>query len=538
MGLYGIMLVDDEEEVRKAIIRKMDWEQLGFYVAGDAENGQDALEKVEILEPDVVMTDIRMPYMDGLTLAARIREKYPSTKILIFSGYDDFEYAKQAIKLGVTEYILKPVNGQELARILKKVRVSLDQEISQRRDIDALRESYLGSLPILRELFLNDLVRQRADRASIEPKLKEYAIDILDARKWLAAVIHVEQIGRTEGKAFSHHQELIPISVRRLAEDHLRPYCRFVMFNSTDGITMISAIDDGKTQTGLINMLNDICRESRRLLEVAITVGVGHSCGGLEEIARSYESAVDALGYQAIVGKGKAIYINDVEPVSRGKLQLEGKEEEELIGAVKFGPRDAIVRVIGNLASRMDDAKVHARQYQVYMLSIVNCMTRLMQQYDLNMNEMFDGHALYEDILEGTYRREEFADKLISIACRMNEAMNQERDNTAKRVILEAKEYIRQNYSNPELSVEMLCRHLHMSPAYFSTMFKKETGQSYVNYVTEVRLKRAVELLNETDDKTYVIARKVGYQEQNYFSYVFKKKYHISPTAYRKSPQT
>ena len=275
MGLYGIMLVDDEEEVRKAIIRKMDWEQLGFYVAGDAENGQDALEKVEILEPDVVMTDIRMPYMDGLTLAARIREKYPSTKILIFSGYDDFEYAKQAIKLGVTEYILKPVNGQELARILKKVRVSLDQEISQRRDIDALRESYLGSLPILRELFLNDLVRQRADRASIEPKLKEYAIDILDARKWLAAVIHVEQIGRTEGKAFSHHQELIPISVRRLAEDHLRPYCRFVMFNSTDGITMITAIDDGNTQTGLINMLNDICRESRRLLEVAITVGVG-----------------------------------------------------------------------------------------------------------------------------------------------------------------------------------------------------------------------------------------------------------------------
>ena len=117
MGLYRIMLVDDEEEVRKAIIHKMNWEQLGFVMVGDAENGQDALEKLEQMEPDVVMTDIRMPYMDGLTLTGKIREKYPSVKILIFSGYDDFEYAQRAIKLNAAEYILKPVNGEELAAI-------------------------------------------------------------------------------------------------------------------------------------------------------------------------------------------------------------------------------------------------------------------------------------------------------------------------------------------------------------------------------------------------------------------------------------
>ena len=122
---------------------------------------------------------------------------------------------------------------------------------------------------------------------------------------------------------------------------------------------------------------------------------------------------------------------------------------------------------------------------------------------------------------------------MIPIACRMNEAMNRERDNTTRKVIEEAKDYIREHYSNPELSVEMLCGYLHMSPAYFSTVFKKETGQSYVNYLTETRLNKAVELLNETDDKTYMIAEKVGYQEQNYFSYVFKKRYGVSPTKYR-----
>ena len=535
MGLYRIMLVDDEEEVRKAIIQKMDWEELGFMVVGDAENGEDALEKLEQLEPDVVITDIRMPYMDGLTLTARIREKYPSMKILIFSGYDDFEYAKQAIKLNVAEYILKPVNGEELAVILKRIRESLDEEIEQRRNIDSLRESYQGSLPILRELFLNDLVRRRTDVTAVVPRLREYGIDILDARKWLTAVIHVEKVERAETKVLSQHQELIPISVRGLVEDGLKPYCRFAIFTSMDGITVIAAIDEDNTQTGLINLFHDICRESRRVLEVAITVGVGRSCDNLQEIGSSYETAVDALGYRAIVGRGKTIYINDVEPVNRGKLQFRIQDEEELEAAIKFGSWEMIGSRIRELSAGMEDAKVHARQYQVYMLSIVNCLIRLMQQYDLDPDEMFDSKEQYEDILEGICNREEFADRIIPVACRMNEAMNRERDNTTRKVIEEAKEYIREHYSNPELSVEMLCRHLHMSPAYFSTVFKKETGQTYVNYLTEVRLKKAVELLNETDDKTYMIARKVGYQEQNYFSYVFKKRYGVSPTKYRSS---
>ncbi len=533
MSLYRIMLVDDEEEVRKAMIRKMDWEELGFTVVGDAENGEDALEKLEQLEPDVIMTDIRMPYMDGLTLISRIREQYPFMKILIFSGYDDFEYAKQAIKLHVTEYILKPVNGQELAEILKRVRISLDEEIEQRRNISTLQESYQNSLPILRELFLNDLVSRTADVPGMAPKLKEYGIDILDACRWLVAVIHVEHVEQTEKGVLSQHQELIPISVRSLVEDHLRDYCRFAVFNSPEGITVIGAVDKENKETGLINLFGDICKESMRLLEVAITVGVGHSCHTLGEIGRSYQSAVDALGYRAIVGVGRAIYINDVEPVSRGKLQLDAKGEAQLTAAIKFGPEELIGNVLRELAGRMDDAKAHASQHQVYMLTIVNCLIRLMQQYDLDMGEMFGSQERYEERMRGICQKESFAEELIPVACRMNEALNRERDNTTRKVILEAKDFIQKNYADPELSVDTLCRQLHMSPAYFSTVFKKETGQTYVNYLTEVRLQKAEELLQETDDKTYEIAQKVGYQEQNYFSYVFKKRYGVSPTKYR-----
>ena len=200
MSLYKIMLVDDEEEVRKSIIKKIDWADAGFEVVGDAENGQEALEKLELLEPDVVVTDIRMPYMDGLALTEKIRQRYPSTKVVIFSGFDDFEYAQRAIQLNVTEYILKPVNVEEMTAILKKIRRNLDEEIAMRRDVDLLRERYVASLPLMREHFLNTLVTGSVAAETAEEKLKEYEVDILGASKWVVAVIHVEP-GRSTAAA-------------------------------------------------------------------------------------------------------------------------------------------------------------------------------------------------------------------------------------------------------------------------------------------------------------------------------------------------
>ena len=242
---------------------------------------------------------------------------------------------------------------------------------------------------------------------------------------------------------------------------------------------------------------------------------------------------MDALGYKAIIGAGGTIYINDREPVNRGKLQLEEKDEEELESQIKFGTPKTIAAAVQALAAQMEDAKVHASQYQVYMLSLTGCITRLMQQYDMDMRKIFDGDRGFMRFLEKGQNREEFTAWLIDIACQMNEAMTRRRDTTARQVIEEAKAYIQEHYPEPELSVEMICRQLHMSPAYFSTVFRKETGKTCVAYLTEVRLNKAVELLNETKDKTYVIARKVGYQEQNYFSYVFKKRFGVSPTKFR-----
>ena len=138
---YTVLLVDDEEEVIQVIMKKIDWEGLGFSVIGYANNGVKALEMVEEYQPDVVMTDIRMPYMDGMELAHRIREEFPGTKILIFTGFDEFEYAKEAVHLEVEEYILKPVNSVEMTKVFGQMKAKLDQEISEKRNAETLQRS-------------------------------------------------------------------------------------------------------------------------------------------------------------------------------------------------------------------------------------------------------------------------------------------------------------------------------------------------------------------------------------------------------------
>lgn len=536
MNLYSIILVDDEEEVRKSIIKQIDWESAGFQVVGDAENGEDALEKIEVLEPDVVLTDIRMPYMDGLTLAEKIRQRYPSTKVVIFSGYDDFEYAQKAIKLNVTEYILKPVNVEELTSILKRIKSNLDEEIEEKRNVSRLRENYRKSLPIIREQFFNDMVHRRLADDLIESKLREYDIPITGARKWIIAAIDVEKSDDRSKKTLSlHEEELIPISVMQIVREKLKSYCRFSLFQSTAeaGMVVIAALDDDNTTTGLIDVLGDICKETKRILEVPVTIGIGHSVTGLSKIAGSYQSAVEALGYKAVVGSGITIYINDMEPVGSGKLEFDNSDESDFISAVKFGPDEKIEAVMVRISGKLESARVHYRQQQVYVFGVLNTVIQMIQQYDLNLEEILGGELEYLSVIDKLQKREEFGEWLLKTARKMNQAINQERDMTTRQVIQQAKQYIMDNYQNPDLSVEMICRHLHMSPAYFSTMFKKETGQAYIAYLTEIRLNKAVELLNKTDDKTYVIASKVGYQEQNYFSYVFKKKFGVSPTKFR-----
>lgn len=174
--MYTLLLVDDEEEVIEAIVKKVKWEELGFQVTGHANNGFKAMDMLEEMQPDVVMTDIRMPYMDGLELCAHIKAKYPATKILLFTGFDDFEYAKEAVHLEIEEYILKPLNAVEITEVFKRLKEKLDYEISEKRNTDLLKKYYADSLPMLQANLYTTLIEGRIPEEEMPHYFKDYQI--------------------------------------------------------------------------------------------------------------------------------------------------------------------------------------------------------------------------------------------------------------------------------------------------------------------------------------------------------------------------
>lgn len=214
--MYTVLLADDEEEAIKVIVKKIDWEALGFSVIGSADNGVKALEMVEESQPDVLVTDIKMPYMDGMELSDRVKTAFPATKILLFTGFDEFEYAKEAIHLEVEEYILKPVNSVELTEVFRQLKIKLDQEISEKRNVETLQKHYLESLPLLQADFYSALMEGRIRGDEIDQYLADYQIS-LEGPLFCCLVIHTSSRQALE----SIDPLLLSTSVREQAIERL-----------------------------------------------------------------------------------------------------------------------------------------------------------------------------------------------------------------------------------------------------------------------------------------------------------------------------
>ena len=329
--MYKLILVDDEENVREGVRREIDWAALGFEVIGVAENGKEATEMIERDVPDVVVTDIKMPFMDGLELSAWMKERYPAVRIVILTGFDEFEYAQKAVKLLIDEYVLKPFTSDELIQALLKVKGRLESESSRREDMQVLQEHYRKSLPVLKENFLISLVTRQLSRRDVEDKSALYELP-LEGQGFVAAVISLDSPD-VEGHSLengvrgtspptssslkdSADKELQLFAILNITEEIAAEHKLGIPFIHSDRVVLLTATpefdQDAITNTAL-PILNEIRQSVERYLKLTVTIGVGTVRESITDLKYSYEDAVLALDYRLVHGSNRVIWINDVE---------------------------------------------------------------------------------------------------------------------------------------------------------------------------------------------------------------------------------
>ena len=522
MELYRVLLVDDEEDIREGISRKMDWLGLGFSLVGEAANGQDALELAESLRPDVILTDIKMPFMDGLELCRILTDRLPAARFVVFSGFDAFEYAKQAIQMNVVEYILKPINADELSAVLRRLKDQLDRERAERRNVELLRSRYTENLPILRELFYANLLDGRIEPGTERERAARLDID-LQGEEWAVGLAY---IGSDRRDALS------TLSVQKLLEESLTAdRCRLTLYN--DWVAVIVSLTESFTIYDLIRVLDRVCTLAASYLGLTLTVGVGAPCKELSGMARSAAEARTALEYRSMVGRGQVIYIGDLEPDGGQVLTFEEADERTLTAAVRLGSEQEVRDAAAALAGKIREANPSAGQYNLFLMELVTHLMKMTRRSGVGVEEVF-GTGFSLPIQDSALPSlEELEDWCAERYLRLRTLIRRRQTDSAGQTVEAAKEYIRQHYAESDLSVEKLCAYLHLSSTYFSTLFKRETGTSFTAYVTTVRMEAAAEAIRGTEEKTYLIAQRCGYEDPNYFSYVFKRHFGVTPTKYR-----
>lgn len=532
--MYRVLVVDDEAVVREGMRDNIDWNSLGFELVGDCENGSEAMEAVDRLQPDVVLTDICMPFVDGLELTKYISGKYPHIKVIILTGYDEFEYAQQAVKLKAYDFLLKPVTANELRKILEKVEKDLDEESKKREDLDRLRMQLKESLPLLKERFLNRLVSGYLREGELEEKLKYFHIG-LSGKNFLVMVVDIDDYGEFGVYHPGTDDELLLYAVFNISEElTARENSGLVFQNRNEKTIIVLSGDDPESLNDTALRLSEDIRQSvEKYLKFTVTIGIGIVSQRLNEADESYKSAISALDYRFILGKNRVINITDMERNTVNRYAYKDHWEKKLSYAVKVGTYKEIEESVENIINELKSSFMPVDRCYIHIQQIIASIANTINELGMDEREVFDNNINPFTEVYNYKTLDTMGGWLKGLGKKAADYIAHKRSDFAKLQVMKAEEYIRENYNDGNISLNAVCKHLFISTSYFSQIFKNHTGETFIEYLTRVRVEKARELLIGTGLKTYEISERVGYSDPHYFSLIFKKATSLTPTEYR-----
>lgn len=527
--MYKLMIVEDEALVREAVLKMIDFQNQGFEVVAVCEDGQEAVEQYARLAPDLVITDICMPFVSGLELAALIAEAGRGTQVVIITGFDDFNFAKQAIKSQVASYILKPVTPGEFVEVLAEARKRLDEQHEQRRQIlEAQRQIHLSS-PLVRDQLFNRLIQGSVNLSSMAEELRLFGLDSSHT-SFQIALVKADRL-ESDARDLRVNIQLLQFMIANIVTELAAAFPDFVAFQLADGRTALlgSANASQELNTQLHDLGHRVISTIRQVLKIGVTVGCGQIVTDVALLNESYASAQRSLDYRFLLPDKALVFPEDIRKQAQS-IDLASLEEE-------------IVRQV----RLQDEPKLHAAIAQLGQAIRLSFQSRTDTQFEwarlttrlagMIRSEAGDEVTLPDQTLPQT-DDQNFLSTMqdwlghYCLACIGILSGSRNREN--KRLSLVATAYIREHFADSQLSLLEVCNHAAVSLSYFSQLFKEETGKTFVEYLTEIRMEKARELLRNTDRMLYDIAELVGYESPAYFTVAFKKQVGIGPREYRK----
>lgn len=524
--MYSILLVDDEDEVRRSIRECTPWEEYGFSVIGEASNGREALDFLDDTMPDVIITDIRMPYLDGIGFIEEVRKnRSESVEVIILSGYDEFTFAQTAMRLNVAEYVLKPVSISSMKDVLRRAKARLDDDKAKASEIMKLESVYQDAMEIYRERYLISLMvpppfQRKADSPSDEDKASEYAPGV--NRPMLAvAIIDLPQ------------ETLSSVAVDEIRSESLDTEDWIIPFIYEHQLVLIFTSEMEAAFSSLFSkqifrFLSLLQSRIIHYFSKPFSIGVGEIITDKRHLPESYRSALEALNYLQLDPDQHIIGIGDVEATERDVSDSLGDNRTELVLQIKFGTPESTEKAIHSFFQGLTETP----NIQNAMVNVLSVISGICESYGRNIATLLDDEGLFIALSHANSlsRAERLMTKL---ALKANGMASGVRENSRIQFVEKAKRIIGERYADPVFGLDQIAEEISVSPAYFSTTFKKETGVSFVQYLTSARLEKAKELLKNTDAKTYEIAERTGFSEPNYFSFIFRKNIGLSPSQYR-----
>lgn len=533
--MYKILLVDDEILVRDAIRENIDWKGMDCELVGDCENGQQAAEFVQNHEVDIVLTDICMPYMDGMELSHFLHDNYPDIIIVIFSGFGEFEYAKRAIQYNVSEYMLKPITAMELTKVIERMKEKADARQKEKNKIQILMrdsQGYKKNANMIRSKTIEALVNCTRDVKESLEELDKMGIH-MEASSYRVAVFDMDL-----------YSDLYQIDTEKRQESALMA---FVLYNVSDeivnekkagvayqeGSNRVCVVFTGnKTKEGSA-LIRETCQEIKdkvkEVIGIEVSMGIGSWVRSPGELIFSHRMAEKAIQRRYLLGGNLLIDMEEDETDQAISIQ---DYLEQLKNAIKTGKKEEMDRILDKIEAEIRGALVDKSYACVYLQQVIRVIGNSVQSM---VSDGADIIMEREKLLKAVTEQKCFqaaTDLVRAYAQKMFEELTNYNSSAGQRQASLAMDYIRNNYMDTELSLNSICSYLNISTSYFSTIFKDITGETFVEALTRTRMEKAKELLENTTLKNYEIAEKVGFSDPHYFGISFKKMTGKTPTEY------